>query len=65
MLQPKDMEWLNGYKKRPIYILSTRDSLQFLGHIQNESERMEEDIPCKSKSKQCWSINIHVRQSRP
>ena len=28
MLQPKDTDWLNGYKKRPIYMLSTRNPLQ-------------------------------------
>ena len=28
MLQPKDTHWLNGYKARPIYILSTRNPLQ-------------------------------------
>ena len=25
MLQPKDTNWLNGYKTRPIYVLSTRN----------------------------------------
>ena len=29
MLQPKDTDWLNGYKNRPIYMLSSRDPLQF------------------------------------
>ena len=28
MLQPKDTDWLNGYKKRPIYMLSTRNPLR-------------------------------------
>ena len=51
MLQPKDIHWLSGYKTRPIYMLFTRGPLQFLGHIQTESERIEEDIPCKWKSK--------------
>ena len=39
--------WLNGY----IYILSTRNPLQTLRHIQTESERMEKYIPCKWKAK--------------
>ena len=26
---PKDTDWLNGYKRRPIYMLTTRDPLQF------------------------------------
>ena len=24
----KNIDWLNGYKKRPVHILSTRDPLQ-------------------------------------
>ena len=39
MPQPKDKDWLNGYKTRPLYMLSTRDLLQNKGHIQPESER--------------------------
>jgi len=38
MLQPKDKDWLNGYKTRPLYMLSTRDPPQNRGHIQTESE---------------------------
>ena len=34
-----------------MYMLSTRDPLQTEGHIQNESEGMEKDIPCKWKTK--------------
>ena len=52
MLQPKDTDWLNGYKTRPVHMLSTRDPLQTQGHIQTESEGMEKDIPCKWKSKE-------------
>ena len=32
-LQPKDTDWLNGSKKRPIYMLSTRNPLQTSRHI--------------------------------
>ena len=28
MCQPKDTDWLNGYKTRPIYMLSTRNPLR-------------------------------------
>ena len=56
MPQPKDEDWLNGYKyKTPIYVvytrllymLSTRDPPQNKGHIQTESEGLEKDFPCK------------------
>ena len=60
MLQPKDIDWLNEYKTRPIYILSTRDPLQFQRQLQNESEEMKIDIPCKEKSKESWSSNTHI-----
>ena len=33
MLQPKDIDWLNGYKARPVYMLSTRDPLHTWGNI--------------------------------
>ena len=50
MSQPKDKGWLNGLKKRrkkkrPLYMLSTRDPAQNKGHIQTESEGLEKDIP--------------------
>ena len=48
----KDIDWLNGCKnKTHIYMLSSRDPLHFQGHIQTESKRMEENIPCKWESK--------------
>ena len=47
MPQPKDKDWLNGYKNKTPYMLSTRDPAQNRGHIQNEIEGLEKDIPCK------------------
>ena len=62
MLQPKDIDWLTGYKnKTHIYMLSTTDPLQTQGHIQTEGEGMENDIPCKWKSKESWSGNSPIR----
>ena len=43
-------EWIK--KTRPLYMLSTRNPPQNKGHIQNESEGLEKDIPCKWKSKE-------------
>ena len=51
MPQSKDVDWLNGHKTRPIHMLSSRDPVHFQGHIQIESERMEENILCKRESK--------------
>ena len=65
MLQPKDTDWLNGYKTRPIYMLSTRNPIQTSRHIGTESERMEKYIPCKWEAKESWNSNPHIRQNRP
>ena len=64
MLQTKDIDSLNGYKNKNIYMLSTTDPLQAQGHIETESEWMGKDIPCKRKSKENWSSNSHIRQNR-
>ena len=45
-------------------MLFTRDPLQTQGHIQPESDRMEEDITCKWKSKESRSRNTHIREKR-
>ena len=42
MPQPKDKDWLNGYKTRPLYILSTGDPSQNKEYIQIESEELGE-----------------------
>ena len=47
MPQPKDKDWLNGYKiKAP-----TRDPPQTKGHMHSESEGMEKAISCKLRPK--------------
>ena len=62
MPQPKDKRWLNGYKNNmAIYILSTRDTSQNMGHIQTESEGLEKDISHKWRPKESRSSNIHIR----
>ena len=63
MLQPKDKDWLNGLKKKkkPLYMLSTREPPQNRGHIQTESEGMEKDIPHKYTPKESRSSNTHIR----
>ena len=51
MPQPKDKDWLNGYKKQDHYMLPTRDPPQNKGHIQTESEGLEKDISHKWRPK--------------
>ena len=61
MPQSKDKDWLNGYKnKTPIYA-ATRDPPQNKGHIQTESEGLEEDIPCKERPKESRNSNTQIR----
>ena len=64
MPQPKDKDWLNGYKKRPLYMLSTRNPPQNKGYIQTESEGLEKDIPRKQRPKESGSSHIHIRSNR-
>ena len=47
MPQPKNKDWLNGYKNKiPIYVVYKYPP-QNKGHILTESEGLEKDIPCK------------------
>ena len=50
-------EWI---KKRPLYMLSTRDPPQNKGHIQTESEGLEKGISHKWRSKENRSSNTHI-----
>ena len=63
--QTKRQRLADWIQKQDPYILwlSSRDPLQFQRHTQIESERMEENIPCKCKSKESWSSNTHIRQN--
>ena len=45
-------------KTRLLYMVSTRDPPQTLGHIQTETEGLEKDIPCKQKTKAGVAILI-------
>ena len=60
MPQPKDKDWLKGYKNKTLYTLSTRDPLQNKGHIQ-KSEGLEKDISLKWRQKESRSSNTHIR----
>jgi len=60
MPQPKDKDWLKGYKNKTLYTLSTRDPPQNKGHIQ-KSEGLEKDISHKWRQKESRSSNTHIR----
>ena len=61
MPQPKDKDWLNGYKNKPLYMLSIRDPPQNKGHIQTKSEGLEKNISRKQRPKESRSCNTHIR----
>ena len=64
MLQPKDTDWLNGYKtKTQTYAVYKKPTTDLKTHI-DQSERMEKYFPCKWESKESWSSNPHIRQNR-
>ena len=47
MPQPKDKDWLNGYKKKtPIYVVQI-DPPQNRGQLQTENEGLKKDFTCK------------------
>ena len=47
MLKPKDIDRLNRYTTKPVYMPSTIDPLQIYEHTQTKNEQMEKDIPGK------------------
>ena len=61
MPQPKDKDWLNGYKITPLYMLSTRQPPQTKGQIQTESEGLEKDTSCEWSPKESRGSNTHIR----
>ena len=64
MPKPKDIDWINGYKNNThIYVVFKRPT-SLVGHIQIESERIEENTPCRQESEESWSSNTHIRQNR-
>ena len=57
MPQPKDKDWLNGYKNKIlIYAAYKRPTSKQGTHI--ESEGLEKDIPCKQRPKAGVAILI-------
>ena len=65
MLQPKDTEWLNGYKnKTHIYDAYNRFTLDLETHTQTESEGIKKCIPCKWKLKESQSSNTSIRLNK-
>ena len=65
MLQPKDTDWLNGYKnKTHIYGVYKKPTSDLKTHIDAYSERMEKYIPRKWEAKESWNSNPHIRQNR-
>ena len=61
MPQPKEKDWLNGYKnKTPRYIVYKIPTLKH--RTQTESEGLEKDIPHKQRSKGSRSSNTHIRK---
>ena len=64
MLQPKDTNWLNGYKNETLIYAVYKKPTSDSRYIQTESERTEKYIPCKWEAKECYR-NPHIRQNRP
>ena len=68
MLQPKDTDWLNGYKDKTPYTCCLQEThfrpTHYKRHVLTESKKMGKDIPCKWKSKESQKGQSHFRQNR-
>jgi len=62
MLQPKDINWQNGYKNRTHIYAAYKRLVQIQRHIKTENEGTEKGIPCKWKPKERLSSNTRTRQ---
>ena len=51
MLQPEDIDWLNTYKNKTCICAVYEKPTSDLGHIQNESERMEKSFHTNGNKK--------------
>ena len=61
MPQPKEKDWLNGYKsKTPTYAVYKRPTSK-QGTCKTEKEELEKDISCKLRLKERRSSNTHIR----
>ena len=64
MLQPKDTDWLNGYKNKShiyaVYKKPTPDQRNNRLKV-----RRWKNLSCKWEAKESWSSNPHIRQNRP
>ena len=60
MPQPKDKDWLNGYKNKTLYMLSTKDPPQNKGHIQTESEGLEKNVFHANRDKKKAGVAILI-----
>ena len=65
MLQPKDADWLNGYKNMThVYAIYKKPSLDLKTHIDWKWED-EKIYSMQWEVKESWSSNPHIRQNRP
>ena len=65
MLQPKDTEWLNGYKnKTNIYVVYKKPTSVLKTQV-NWKWEDGKIYSMKMGSKESWSSDPHIRQNRP
>ena len=64
MPQPKDKDWLNGYKNKiPIYAVYKRPTSKQVA-FKTESEELEKNISRKRRPKESRCHNTHIRSNR-
>ena len=62
MLQPKDTDWLNGYKNKThiCCLQETHYRSQDTYRLKVRGWNIYSNIPCKWEAKESWSSNPHI-----
>ena len=65
MLQPKDTDWLNGYKNKTYICCLQETHFRPQDTYRLKVKGWKKYILCKWEAKGSWSSNPHIRQNRP
>ena len=63
MLQPKDIDWLNGYKNKTyVYVVYKRPTSDLGTHYRLKVRGWKKNIPCKWKPRESKGSYTHIRE---
>ena len=64
MLQPKDIDWLNGYKTKTHICCLQETYFRPRDTYRLKVRGWKKDIQCQWKSQEGWTSNSHIRENR-